>query len=667
MRFHRSNDSADSFADVLDALPLPAFVTDADGDVMLVSHGWVQSTGVRASDFYAGSFIGIVHPDDRDRAALLWEHAVTNGEAFQTSCRVRMSDDAYRRHLIRAVPRDDDQGALAGWIGVMLDLEDQHRLDEAREQFVRLVENSDDFIAIGDVRGEAIYVNDAGRRMLEMGSPVESHGTPFVDYFPEADRAYVQTEMLPTIARDGHWLGEFRLRNFRTGLAVPVWYNGFALTDDAGAVTGFATVSRDLRERKRVDFGLQALSETGVVLFRSLDSDKTLVNVAEAMTRSFATFCIVDMLDERGRFRSVAALHRDPALTPAVERVAASRGVRFSQHPVSRAVYHGESTLVPEYSFDWATHAGLMPPAAEDFALLAPRSMICVPLQTGGDGAVVGAISFVIDRADPRDGYTTADLRFGEAIATRAGLAFDHARAYERERRIAVTLQEASLPRILPQLENIRFHADYRPGHDEATIGGDWYDAFLLDDGRVAMTVGDVLGSGLGAAVTMGRVRQAMRAVATVAPEPNAMLAVADRTTRAESADMYATAIAGIFDPRTRLFTFASAGHPSPFLRAPDGTIVELELGGLLLGMRHHDETETASVVVTPGSALLFFTDGLSEATRDVSDGYRRIRAAFASSEVVNAMNPAQAMIEHVLGGRSATDDVAVLVAEIVS
>ena len=265
------------------------------------------------------------------------------------------------------------------------------------------------------------------------------------------------------------------------------------------------------------------------------------------------------------------------------------------------------------------------------------KSLIFVPIRSALDGNVFGALSCVLENDDPRGSYTPDDLRFAEEIAVRAALAIDHARAYEREKRIAVTLQEASLPQTLPQVAGLKLSADYRPGNDEATIGGDWYDAFVLDDGRLVITIGDVLGNGLAAAVAMGKVRQAMQSVALVFPDPATML--------------------------------ASAGHPGPSVRRPDGTIVESAAPGLILGLRAANPAETLLLTLPtpPGSTLVFYTDGLVEASRDYAEGQRRLHAAMADLAAAQAGNPARALVEHALGAHPASDDIAVLVAEILT
>jgi hypothetical protein len=362
--------------------------------------------------------------------------------------------------------------------------------------------------------------------------------------------------------------------------------------------------------------------------------------------------------------RSVAAAHRDPSLVPLIERAAEIRNAR-RDHPISRAIHDGESTLIETLPRSWWDTYGQRSELGSQMDELDMRSVIYVPIRSQQDGTVRGALSCILAGSDPRGTYTSEDVRFAEEVAVRAGLAFDHARAYEREKRIAVTLQGASLPKTLPTIDHLYLSADYRPGRSEATIGGDWYDAFALDDGRVAITVGDVLGNGLEAAVTMGRLRQSMRAVARLLAEPNAMLDTADRTVKAESDDTYATALAGVFDPRTHQFTFASAGHPSPVLRHPDGRIEEFTCPGMMLGLRRGTSLQTITIDLEPGSTLVFFTDGLTEATRDIEEGHRRLHAAMAEAAVASADNPAHALVEHILEGRPATDDIAVLVAEV--
>ncbi len=230
-----------------------------------------------------------------------------------------------------------------------------------------------------------------------------------------------------------------------------------------------------------------------------------------------------------------------------------------------------------------------------------------------------------------------------------------------RERQISTLLQEASLTRRLPSSSHVRFDAAYHPGRDEATIGGDWYDAFALPDGRTAITIGDVMGSGIFAAVAMTKLRQAMQAAAMIDPAPVTMLDVADRTLHLHDPGGYATALAMIYDPATEQATFASAGHLGPLLRAPDGTVSECRSFGTLLGLGMDEPRETVTIGVSAGTAVVLYTDGIVESTRDLLAGQRRLAAALADPALLAETHPAQALVERVLGGLHATDDIAVL------
>jgi len=677
MRTAEPFESALSYAAVLDALPIVSFLRRPNGSAAYLSRAWREFTGLTCEEGLAKQW-SLVHPDDRGRAVQTWEAARASGTSHRQEFRLLLGDGSYRWVFTQTDPMRTDDGAIVGWIGTLTDQSAQRSAEETAfaavrealersrfaEQFVRLVEASDDYISLGDTAGNIVYLNQAGQKLIETGAPDDARLTNIWDYFLPDDLPFVKEHVMPALMSEGRWRGELRLRNHRTGTPVPMWHHMFALHDDSGAITGIATVSSDLRERYRVDVGLRTLAQAGAALYESLDFNSTMRNVAAAVVGSFASFCTVEALDESGRIRSVAAAHRDPSLVALIERAAEMRNDR-PDHPIFRAIHHGEATLIEDLSPTWWDRFGQRGELGSQLDVLDMRSVIYVPIRSQLDGTIRGAMACILAGSDPRVTYTAEDVRFAEEVAVRAGLAFDNARAYEREKRIAVTLQAASLPKALPAIDHLYLSADYRPGKSEATIGGDWYDAFALDNGCVAITVGDVLGNGLAAAVTMGRLRQSMRVVATLIAEPNAMLDAADRAVRGESDETYATALAGIFDPRTHTFTFASAGHPSPVLRHPDGRIEEFNVPGMMLGLRQGKSLRTVTIDVAPGSTLVFFTDGLTEATRDTDEGYRRLYAAMADADVSSADNPAHALVEHVLEARPATDDIAVLVAEV--
>jgi serine phosphatase RsbU (regulator of sigma subunit)/anti-sigma regulatory factor (Ser/Thr protein kinase) len=236
--------------------------------------------------------------------------------------------------------------------------------------------------------------------------------------------------------------------------------------------------------------------------------------------------------------------------------------------------------------------------------------------------------------------------------------------AYERAHHVASTLQRALLPQELPDLPGILFDGVYVPGRSEAQVGGDWYDALRLADGRVLITIGDVVGSGLQAAVIMAAMRQVVRGVAQVYADPATMIDAADRTLKAEHPDRLVTAFVGVFDPIARTLSYCSAGHPLPLVRYADGTIADLASHGLPLGLRGRDDCDTRAIDIPDGATLLFYTDGLVESTKDIIEGERRVRAALADPRIASSPDLAQALHDEVLR-EGAHDDVAILVMRI--
>jgi len=228
-----------------------------------------------------------------------------------------------------------------------------------------------------------------------------------------------------------------------------------------------------------------------------------------------------------------------------------------------------------------------------------------------------------------------------------------------REKHIASILQHNSLPRELSQVEGLQFSASYVPADADLEIGGDWYDAVRLADGRVAVSVGDVTGSGLTAAVIMAKVRQSLRAAACIQIDPAAMLDAADRALRTEYPECIVTAFLAIIDPIERTITHAGAGHPWPILRRRDGTLIELGTPSLPLGLRDREEPGASVLQLDPGDLLVLYTDGLVEGTKDVLAGLARLRNAVACAPQSGVDLATD--IRHAVAPTTVRDDIAVL------
>jgi PAS domain S-box-containing protein len=233
---------------------------------------------------------------------------------------------------------------------------------------------------------------------------------------------------------------------------------------------------------------------------------------------------------------------------------------------------------------------------------------------------------------------------------------------YEHERRWSTTFQRAVLPLALPTVPGCTFDAVYEPGLGDAQVGGDWYDAVHLMDGRILVSIGDVAGSGLEAAVVVGVARQIMRGISQLHANPMLILDAADRALCLEYPGVYVSAWVGLIDLVTRTIAYASAGHPPPLLVSRDGAVRELaDPTSLLIGLREGHRGQASTVSIVQGDSIVLYTDGLIEAGRDVIAGCRVLHEAVASLATVSERHPANAIRQLVIPN-GAADDVALLV-----
>jgi anti-sigma regulatory factor (Ser/Thr protein kinase) len=246
-----------------------------------------------------------------------------------------------------------------------------------------------------------------------------------------------------------------------------------------------------------------------------------------------------------------------------------------------------------------------------------------------------------------------------QELAMRVAVAIDAAKAIAREHHIAETLQRSLLPERLPAAAGIALSAAYRPAAGESIVGGDWYDAFELPDGRIALSIGDVAGHGLSAAVVMSEARQAVRACAFEAEAPGEALARANQML--QRAPMMVTALLGIFDPKASTITYASAGHPPPIVQAPSGHRFMLPVGDLPLGVDSDSVPASWTFTLQPGTLLLLYTDGLIEYSRDILAGEATLLASIGQEYGALSSEPAKNIVERVFGVATNSDDVAAM------
>ena len=247
------------------------------------------------------------------------------------------------------------------------------------------------------------------------------------------------------------------------------------------------------------------------------------------------------------------------------------------------------------------------------------------------------------------------------SLSVKLGMLSDR---YEHERRIAQRLQSAALPQTI-DIPGIVFSGAYYPGSDDATVGGDWYDALRLPDGRVVFTIGDVTGSGLEAAVTMTNVKQAMRGIAYLHSDPALILDAADRALHATEPSRIVTAFVAVYDPVSAELRYSGAGHPRPFVRRCSGALEQLEASGTPLGIPWRLAHETMKCLLLDGDMLFLYTDGLVESERDVLGGERKLAEVLSDPSLATEHDVAQTVYARMISV-TGLDDVAAAAVRVV-
>jgi serine phosphatase RsbU (regulator of sigma subunit)/anti-sigma regulatory factor (Ser/Thr protein kinase) len=231
----------------------------------------------------------------------------------------------------------------------------------------------------------------------------------------------------------------------------------------------------------------------------------------------------------------------------------------------------------------------------------------------------------------------------------------------KREHDMVTILQRALLPERLPVVAGVRLDACYVPAFSGADVGGDWYDVFSISDRLLGVSVGDVAGHGLRAATIMGQARQALRTASYVDNDPATTLEHVNRLFCHSESSALLTAFFATLDLADGTMRYALAGHPPPMMVRTGGEVESLHGRGLILGIDPRAAFETHEVSLEEGSAIVLFTDGLVEMSRDYLAGTQQLRQAIEAEYREASQNIAQAIVKRVVAGGSARDDIALL------
>ncbi len=428
-----------------------------------------------------------------------------------------------------------------------------------------------------------------------------------------------------------------------------------------------------------------ALTEPNAVLFRELaDANKTLIE-REAIIRREAelaqTLAVIDAnvnstldLDEileRALLGAAQAVHADSAAISVREgtawRVAHTymlpddfKGTLLDESS-GRHLFAAAETRAPLLVLDTLTDPRVDPELARRLKV---TGLLTVPLSSAG--TVFGILTFHL--RTPERQFRDTDREFAARLAISLALAFENARLYASQREIADTLQGAMLtfPESLP---GVALGHAYRSADELARIGGDFYDAFELDDHRVALVLGDVAGKGISAAAASSIVRTTLHAFSSPGATPKDVLAAANEALeRLLPEGVFATATYAIVDTATGIVDLCSAGHPDPFVCTPSGCIRHDALRNRPLGIWTDATFDQFRIALRPGESIVIFSDGLPDARHDKEFfGEERIGEILESMREADPQLIVDTLMAEVVAfaHSSHTDDIAIVAASI--
>ncbi|MGI5262086.1 SpoIIE family protein phosphatase [Streptomyces angustmyceticus] len=449
----------------------------------------------------------------------------------------------------------------------------------------------------------------------------------------------------------------------------------FPLTQAVGTRQGVGGLLVDVTDREQAIVEATATRQRLALLNRAtarigttLDVQVTAQELVGAAVPDFADAAVVELVewkDEHTGFDPAQPVdthriaHGTVLPPPATELVSGMEAVHYPPgSAIHRMLRTGRPLCVPvnqEFIARTvlnAARARLLAGSGLAYLLLAPLI---------ARGTVQGIAVF--GRSAARPAFTEQDLSLAGELASRAALCLDNARLYNRERNIALTLQRALLPTSLATGPHMDLAHRYLPGSRVTEVGGDWYDVIRLPGGRVALVVGDVMGHGVSAAAAMGRLRIAAKALARHDQEPDELLTELDQCAEEAGIEL-ATCLCVRYDPATGSTRIASAGHPPPLVRHPDGRIqliddvlgVPLGVGGLPF--------RTTELELPDAALLVLYTDGLiEERDHDIDEGLDALR-----TEVARPPESLEATADRILARlvpSSPTDDTVLLLARV--
>ncbi|GGO90758.1 SpoIIE family protein phosphatase [Wenjunlia tyrosinilytica] len=544
------------------------------------------------------------------------------------------------------------------WVLVAAELEAERKWETAQSLLRGLATQSPIGLAIYDASLRLAWANAACSEALE-GPLANSVGSSPDELYPDGKVVSEgHPSSLEAVMRQVLETGEpvidlhFRGRPPSDPDRDHIWScSYYRLLDARGQPLGVCEDAFDITDRYRAQQRLALLVRAGGAIGTTLDVWATAREVAEVTVPEFADAVAVDLVEEvlDGEELTAETAAGQPLVRVAhrvrVDREGAHEVLHRGPSARERVEYHPSSPQARSLAYGRSL-VDDAPGAADVPEVPDAHCRLVVRLRAGG--ATLGVVTFLRSRT-PAD-FDRDEIGLAEELAARTAVCLDNSRRYTRERVAAITLQRSLLPRTVPEQTGVEAAFRYLPADNLSGVGGDWFDVIPLSGCRIGLVVGDVVGRGLSAAATMGRLRTTVRALALLDLPPDELLARLDDLVGQAAKDWAAvhgsappgtptsggidadeavgvTCLYAVYDPVSGRCTVARAGHLPPAVARPDAPVdfpdlpagPPLGLGGLPF--------ETTEVELPEGTLLALFTDGLVQSPdRDMAAGLERIR-----------------------------------------
>ncbi|WP_030916425.1 SpoIIE family protein phosphatase [Streptomyces sp. NRRL B-24720] len=621
---------------LVDLLGFAALLLDGDGRIVLWSPQAEKVFGYAADEVLGRYAMQVlVHEQHRELMIKLFAHVMESGESWAGAFPVRHKDGGARLVEFRNTRLLDDRGDFYA-LGIATDESTLREVERDVALSTRLISQSPMGLAILDTDLRYVSVNPALERIH--GIPADDHlGRDYRDIMSAAKFEVVEAAMWQVLETGIPMVERSTIvgRSPADPEHEHAWsISLYRLEDPQGRVLGVAELVVDVTDRHQAAMEaakargrLALIADSSVRIGTTLEVGRTARELAEVAVPELADVVAVDLLDSvledcHVAVRDGPALFRALAVKAAYPTEAAEAadppGHLAAYGPgrvATECVRTGRPILITRADDNDLARIARDDRAAALLARAGVHSYVAVPLTARGQ--ILGFLG--LTRARNPLPFDEDDLALAGELASRTAMCIDNACSHQRVRNAAETLQRSLLPEHPPRLPGLEVASRYRPAQAAFEVGGDWYDVLPLEGDRTALVVGDVMGSGIGAAATMGRLRAATSAFADLDLDPAEVLQHLDKITSGLGHPI-ATCVYAVYDPHRVACHIATAGHLPPVLvrsgRHPElldlPTGIPLGVGGVPF--------ETTTFDLDPGDQLVLYTDGLVETRHDPID-----------------------------------------------